>query len=67
MTTTPPARASRKRKHVPAERDTHIVNNAVYEGGKRIATPSSLAETFETLDEASTVDGLDRALPSVER
>ena len=49
MTTTPPARASRTRKHVPAERDTHIVNNAVYERGKRIATPGSLAETFETL------------------
>jgi magnesium transporter len=25
------------------------VNNAVYEGGKRIATPGSLAETFDTL------------------
>ncbi len=50
MTTTPPTRASRKRKHVPAERDSHIVNNAVYENGKRIATPGSLAETFETLE-----------------
>jgi magnesium transporter len=51
VTTTPPARASRKRKHVPSERDSHIVNNAVYEGGKRIATPGSLAETFETLEQ----------------
>ncbi len=49
VTTSPPTRASRKRKHVPAELDSHIVNNAVYEGGKRVATPGSLAETFETL------------------
>jgi magnesium transporter len=35
---------------VRSDRDSHIVNNVVYQGGKRIATPGSLAETFETLE-----------------
>ncbi len=54
MTTTPPDRAAARRtaapkRHGSAELDSHIVDNAVYEGGKRVASPDSLQVTFETL------------------